>query len=176
MDYKPSYSDSLRADIQPSYRDSLMHHGIKGMKWGVRRFQNPDGSYTKAGKDRRSGSDNSSRKELLRKMANDENDYADDFRKTSVGKKLQKRYNDAYDNYFNTDSYGRKEARTFEKAERNLLYNEGTYVARKMIDKYGEDTFKNNQGSSTYTMKYKSSGKAFIDEYANEYVKIHGVV
>lgn len=31
------------------YNDYLMHHGIKGMKWGVRRFQNYDGSYTKTG-------------------------------------------------------------------------------------------------------------------------------
>ena len=30
----------------------LAHHGIKGQKWGVRRFQNPDGSYTSAGKER----------------------------------------------------------------------------------------------------------------------------
>ena len=29
--------------------DELRHYGIKGMKWGVRRYQNYDGSYTKAG-------------------------------------------------------------------------------------------------------------------------------
>lgn len=28
----------------------LIHHGIKGQKWGVRRYQNSDGSYTNAGK------------------------------------------------------------------------------------------------------------------------------
>lgn len=30
----------------------LAHHGIKGQRWGVRRFQNSDGSYTDAGKKR----------------------------------------------------------------------------------------------------------------------------
>ena len=34
------------------YRSYLAHHGIRGMKWGVRRFQNADGSYTSAGKSR----------------------------------------------------------------------------------------------------------------------------
>ena len=34
------------------YYYELYHHGIKGMKWGVRRYQNKDGSLTPAGKKR----------------------------------------------------------------------------------------------------------------------------
>ena len=30
----------------------LYHHGVKGQKWGVRRYQNKDGSLTSAGKQR----------------------------------------------------------------------------------------------------------------------------
>ena len=32
--------------------NSLQHHGVKGMRWGVRRYQNKDGTLTAAGKRR----------------------------------------------------------------------------------------------------------------------------
>lgn len=34
------------------YELYLAHHGIKGQRWGIRRYQNPDGTLTEAGKKR----------------------------------------------------------------------------------------------------------------------------
>lgn len=39
---------------RPLRPDELYHHGILGMKWGVRRYQNYDGTWKSAGKERHS--------------------------------------------------------------------------------------------------------------------------
>ena len=38
--------------LTEKYYNELYHHGVVGMKWGVRRYQNKDGSLTNAGKRR----------------------------------------------------------------------------------------------------------------------------
>ena len=42
--------------------NELYHHGIKGMKWGVRRYQNEDGTLTNAGK--------KDKKNMIKKLKN----------------------------------------------------------------------------------------------------------
>ena len=43
--------------LKSAGEDYIAHHGIKDQKWGVRRFQNPDGSLTEEGKKRYYSSD-----------------------------------------------------------------------------------------------------------------------
>ncbi len=48
--------------------DIIIHHGIKGQRWGVRRFENKDGSLTPKGKERYSAN-KQSKKEKIKSIA-----------------------------------------------------------------------------------------------------------
>lgn len=72
--------------------DSLCHHGIKGMKWGRRRFENPDGTLTPAGKERyRRRKERSDRREW-RKYANNVHSKSR-VQSLKKGRVLRDRYN-----------------------------------------------------------------------------------
>lgn len=65
--------------------NELYHHGIKGQRWGIRRFQNEDGSLMSAGRKRYKVGD---------KMdTNDPND-------SSVTRKVKRNYNEMSDKEF----------------------------------------------------------------------------
>ena len=93
---KTSYSSSelvdaavynnLKTELYHSFSDEdisvLKHHGILGMKWGVRRYQNEDGSYTEEGR-RHYGMDiNDKDTRKTKKMKTDYKELSDeDFKK-----------------------------------------------------------------------------------------------
>lgn len=65
------------------YNAQLYHHGVKGQKWGVRRYQNKDGSLTPAGKKRYKSDD------LDKKLGEAKNNRE----VQKVSRKLEKQYN-----------------------------------------------------------------------------------
>lgn len=76
--------------------DVICHHGILGMKWGVRRYQNKDGSLTAAGKKRYYTDYDWSAKSLTKKGKKALQDKTGAWKDTPAGK-VAKAYDEAKD-------------------------------------------------------------------------------
>lgn len=70
----------------------LSHHGIKGQKWGVRRYQNKDGSLTSAGKKRYILRNNIIRNKPYTKDVNEIVDTLTDKEKKLLGASLNEKW------------------------------------------------------------------------------------
>lgn len=134
----------------------LYHHGVKGMKWGVRRYQNPDGSLTAKGKKHYSNKEikqdrDAIRKELASHGAS--NLTGDAKRAYKENQKIEKRIDYLLKNYeFDDDDGGggktaadRKAGREYMELNDKYMYNDhiidaqrNKQVSRALIDKYGE--------------------------------------
>jgi len=88
------------------YPDELYHHGIKGQKWGVRRFQNPDGSLTEVGQ-RRYGNNKTVEKSITKK----------DGRKIEKSKKVIKNGELLYEHTTKWETVPKDQKRPSGKAE-----------------------------------------------------------
>ena len=133
--------------------DYLMHYGVKGMKWGVRRYQNADGSLTPAGK-KKYGDDPVGRAKLNVKSAKKE--YSKSFNKaynysttprfTKKGKaERDRRWEDAYDKLDKLDkakseykeAKNTPEAKAARQAKTKKALKVGAAVAGTALAAYG---------------------------------------
>lgn len=104
--------------------NELYHFGIKGMKWGIRRYQNKDGSLTVAGKKRYS--DSSSNNEIK--------DLTDQELRDRINRlNLERQYRDL------TTPSGQKQVNKGKQFVTSVLETSGKNIATQLVT-YGMGT------------------------------------
>lgn len=115
----------------------LYHYGVLGMKWGVRRYQNKDGSLTAKGKKRYSSdSSNDGQKENTKPKKKSISEMSDEELSKAIKRlEIEKRYRDLTKESRQSEiSKGRAFAnRVIEKIGENTLTNLGTQAANHVI-------------------------------------------
>lgn len=104
-----------------AYEHYLAHHGIKGQKWGIRRYQNEDGTLTAEGRARYLNPDGSlnelGKKELSRSDRKAVNkDY-----KRGIAKEYTKTYNKASELEDQSDEAWEKASEKYKSLGKNWL-------------------------------------------------------
>jgi hypothetical protein len=150
----------------------LKHHGIIGMKWGVRRFQNKDGSLTAAGRrrmDKELGTPKKESKELTAKKSI--KDMSDEELRARIARmNLEKQYVELKTKSDPPKSQKGKDfaKRVLERSGENIAVQLTTYMMGAGVNKVAKDVFKVK--NSTVTLK-STDGKPLIGDDGREKVE-----
>lgn len=158
--------------------DYLEHHGIKGQKWGLRRYQNEDGSLTTLGKQHYNTSDNSSEKKRdyidaefreVPKGGNKSSGPSKAERKEQkLGEKETKKFNDAFEKGTKkaTDRIIKEQKRRDEEqAAADKKFEEKTKKVSNQTKKETEDFLNGFSGEKASSLSDKERAKK-----ANEFI------
>lgn len=182
--------------------DELYHFGVKGMKWGVRRYQNEDGSLTSLGKkrdkmlsDRKTAKKHSTTSNMVKaEYSRREFEDAKTRLKLENQKKKSKRQQDLEKKYIDQGfakdeaeikAYNRAKTETILKVAGGIaLVSAAAYVAYKHYDKVTDRVFEkgseigrltNNGSEPTNRAFYGFVNKHDKDRYEGLYGKTLGV-
>ena len=132
------------------YSDELFHFGIKGQKWGIRRYQNPDGTLTAAGKQRYSQNPERLMKDYRENWTQSYNSAAQ--RSGSEYQRINKKYENAdLGRNFETKS-GQQYVKEISKAWKSIYMDElrKDYSEASKLAGIGEDWMKNAMYMNIY--------------------------
>ena len=124
--------------------NELQHHGVLGMKWGVRRYQNKDGTLTSVGKKKKLSSEeradisNAKRRRELADMAKNRKLLSDKTLKDRIERiKLEKQFKDLVDEDINPGKKFIKEILTEsgKKALTTMATGAMTYAGKAALQK-----------------------------------------
>ena len=130
----------------------LYHWGIKGQKWGVRRYQNKDGSLTKAGKKRYSDDPKVAESKAAVKQASKDRT------------KALADYSKAYDKYYIMPTKGN--AKRLDESIDNLKKAQSSVKSTKF--KYGVDKEVARLREKGYDNQNKSKHRQRLEEKYKE--------
>lgn len=155
--------------------NELYHFGVKGMKWGVRRYRNKDGTLTPSGRKHYGKmSDNKLQKTIhkqVKKARVDQYGKGNQWNSSKTIGKYSKaeheRYNKDLADYQNTDSYKRSNKKL---KKLDSLYNQGKIDQDQYEKEY--KTVQKNMYRSDLDRAARISGNG--KEYTKAYLETYG--